>query len=74
MQDVEGLHGMKRPVSLVLSKDRVVCPVVPLQQHTARMNAAKDAGRRLLQSIQEVTWLRSAEKGAGSQATSVPEL
>lgn len=30
MQDVEGLHRMKPPVSLVLGEDGVVCSVVPL--------------------------------------------
>lgn len=30
VQDVEGLHRMKLPVSPVLSEDGVVCPVVPL--------------------------------------------
>lgn len=36
MQDVEGLHGMKHPVSLVLAEDGVVCPVVPLQDTEAK--------------------------------------
>ncbi len=32
MQDVEGLHGMKPPVSLILGEDGVVCFVVPLKR------------------------------------------
>lgn len=32
------------------------------------------AAQKVLQSTRRVTWVRSAEKGAGSQATRVPEL
>lgn len=83
MQDVEGLHGVKHPVPLVLSEDRVVRLVVPLRGHRGKdfrngkkkkKNGAKDAAWKTLQSLQRLTWVRFALKGLGSQATRVPEL
>lgn len=36
VQDVEGLHGVKHPVPLVLREDGVVRPVVPLRGHRGK--------------------------------------
>lgn len=78
MQDVERLHGVKHPVALVLSEDRVVCPVVPLEHTEAKTSDTEKEEERSKRGSWDVspkvTWVRSAEKGAGSQATREPEL
>lgn len=55
VQDVEGLHGMKHPVPLVLSEDGVVRLVVPLPGHRiGHSNKGKRARRRRKLLLQHV--------------------